>query len=242
MVAPTGGGKSLPDWGRAFTSACLAQAEAERLSDRSSDGERLLFADLVALHYAPTQSDAAPHTRKNTASHLGDNSGVPTRKRALRRACGRSLLLYAFGHLPIGAIGPNEVHEWISQMVVDGDTYATIRAKTSLLKTILQVAVPQGWLTDNVVDPARLPKAVEQPDKDRVITPEVRRLLNKPIWTPDCVGLRAVPPMHGGLPVCARSVRVAPSCSGAHCQARAGGSRASSVRCWSATFGSTYGR
>lgn len=67
-------------------------------------------------------------------------------------------------------------------MVVDGDTCATIRAKTLLLKTILQVAVPQGWLTDNVVDPARLPKAVEQPDEDRVITPEVRRLLNKLIW------------------------------------------------------------
>lgn len=92
MVAPTGGGKSLTDWGWAFTSACLAQAEAERLSDRSSDGERLLFADLVALHYAPTQSDAAPHTRKNTASHLGDNSGVPTRKgryaeRAVAASC-----------------------------------------------------------------------------------------------------------------------------------------------------------
>lgn len=57
-------------------------------------------------------------------------------------------------------------------MVVDGDTYATIRAKTSLLKTILQVAVPPGWLTDNVVDRARLPKAVEQPDEGRVITPE----------------------------------------------------------------------
>ena len=80
--------------------------------------------------------------------------------------------MYAFGHLSIGATGPNEVHEWISQMVVDGDTYATIRAKTSLLNTILQVAVPQGWLTDNVVDPARLPKAVEQPDEDWVITPE----------------------------------------------------------------------
>ena len=80
--------------------------------------------------------------------------------------------MYAFGHLPIGAIGPDEVHEWISQRVADGDTYATIWAKTSLLKTILQVAVPQGWLTDNVVDPVRLPKAVEQPDEDRVITPE----------------------------------------------------------------------
>ena len=47
---------------------------------RSSDGERLLFADLVARHYLPTISDAAPNTRKNTASHLGDNTGVPTRK------------------------------------------------------------------------------------------------------------------------------------------------------------------
>ena len=172
MVAPTGGGKSLTDWGRAFTSACLAQAEDERLSDRSSDGERLLFADLVARHYAPTWSDAAPHTRKNTASHLGDTTGVPTRKGRYAERAIRSQLLYAFGHLPIGAIGPNEVQQWISQMAVDGYTHATIRAKTSLLKTILQVAVGQGWLVDNVVDPARLPKPVEQPDEDRVITPE----------------------------------------------------------------------
>jgi len=64
------------------------------------------------------------------------------------------------------------VQQWISQLAVDGYTHATIRAKKSLLKTILQVAVAQGWLADNVVDRARLPKAVEQPDEDRVITPE----------------------------------------------------------------------
>lgn len=172
MVAPSSGSQTWPDWGQAFTAAFIAQAEAERLSYRSSDGERLLFADLVARHYLPTLSDAAPNTRKNTASHLGDTTGVPTRKGRYAERAVRSQLLYAFGHLAIGAIGPNEVQQWISQMTVDGYTHATIRAKKSLLKTILQVAVGQGWLVDNVVDRARLPKAVEQPDEDRVITPE----------------------------------------------------------------------
>ena len=172
VVPPPSGSQTWPDWGQAFTAACVAQAEAERLSYRSSDGERLLFAYLVARHYLPTLSDAAPNTRKNTASHLGDITGVPTRKgRSAERAV-RSQLLYAFGHLAIGAIGPNEVQQWISQMAVDGYTHATIRAKKSLLKAILQVAVGQGWLVDRVVDRARLPKAVEQPDEDRVITPE----------------------------------------------------------------------
>ena len=165
---PANGGRTVqrsqtwPDWGQAFTAACVAQEEAERLSYRSSDGERLLFADLVARHYLPTLSDAAPNTRKNTASHLGDITGVPTRKGRYAERAVRSQLLYAFGHLAIGAIGPNEVQQWISQMAVDGYTHATILAKKSLLKTILQVAVGQGWLVDNVVDRARLPKAVEQ--------------------------------------------------------------------------------
>ena len=172
VVAPSSGGQSWPDWGQAFAAACNAQTEAERFSYRSSAGERMLFADLVAQHYLPTLSDAAPNTRKNTASHLGDNTGVPTRKGRYAERAVRSQLLYAFGHLPIGAIGPNEVQQWISQMVVDGYKHATIRAKKSLLKTILQVAVGQRWLTDNVVDRARLPKAVEQVDEDRVITPE----------------------------------------------------------------------
>jgi integrase len=172
VVPPPSGAQTWPDWGQAFTAACVAQAEAERLSYRNSDGERLLFADLVAHHYLPTLCNAAPNTRKNTASHLGDNTGVPTRRGLYAERAVRSQLLYAFGHLPIGAIGPNEVQQWISQMAVDGYTHATIRAKKSLLKTILQVAVGQRWLTDNVVDRTRLPKAVEHPDEDRVITPE----------------------------------------------------------------------
>lgn len=101
MVAPPGGGKRWADWGQAFTAACVAQAEAERLSYRSADGERLLFTDLVAHHYLPTLSDAAPNTRKNTASHLGGNTGVPTRKGPYAERAVRSQLLYALGNLPM---------------------------------------------------------------------------------------------------------------------------------------------
>jgi hypothetical protein len=159
VAPPPDGGKTWSNWGQAFAAACARQAEAERLSYRSRDGEKILFQDLVAHHYLPLIADAAPNTRKNTASHLGDGTGVPVRGHYSRRAA-RSQLLFAFGALPIGAIGPNEVQQWISQMAVDGYDHATMRAKRSLLKTILQGAVDQGWLSHNVVERARLPRAV----------------------------------------------------------------------------------
>jgi integrase len=172
VAPPPDGGKTWDDWGQAFAAACARQDEAQRLSYRSRDGEKMLFRDLVAHHYLPTIKDAAPNTRKNTASHLGNGTGVPVRKGHYAERAARSQLLFAFGKLPIGAIGPNEVQQWISQMAIDGYDFATMRAKRSLLKTILQVAVDQGWLTHNAVDRARLPRPVEQPDEDRVVTPE----------------------------------------------------------------------
>ena len=131
VAAPPSGAQSWPEWGQAFNAACTAQAEAERLTYRSTAGEKLLFADLVAHHYLPTLSDAVPNTRKNTASHLGDITGVPTRAGRYAERAVRSQLLPAFGHLPNGATGPNEVQQWISTMVTDGYTHATIRAKKS---------------------------------------------------------------------------------------------------------------
>lgn len=172
VVKSPDGRSTFADWGEAFTSACIEQADAERLSYRSRDGERLLFRDLVSDHYLPSLRDASPNTRKNTASHLGDGSGLPTRHSPTAERAARSQLLYAFGHLPIGAIGPNEVQQWISQMSADGYEHSTLRAKRSLLRTILQVAVDQGWLITNVVNATRLPRAAEKPDEDRVITPE----------------------------------------------------------------------
>ena len=125
VVVPPSGGQSWPDWGRSFAAACTEQTEAERFSYRSSSGgERMLFADPVAQHDLPTPSDAAPNTRENIASHLGDHTGVSTRK---GRYAVRSQLLSVFGHLPIGAIGPNEVQRCISQMLVDVNWHATTR-------------------------------------------------------------------------------------------------------------------
>ena len=122
VVKPPDGDSTWPDWGEAFTAGCVAQTESQRLSYRSRDGERLLFRDLVRDHYLPSFRDASPNTRKNTASHLGDGSGVPTR------------------NSPSGEIGPSEVQQWISQMGADGYDVSTIRAKRSL-RSILHVAV-----------------------------------------------------------------------------------------------------
>ncbi|GAC1611506.1 MAG: hypothetical protein NVS3B26_25050 [Mycobacteriales bacterium] len=105
VFKPPEGGSTWADWGEAFTSACLAQPEAHRLTYRSLASERLLFADLVRNHYRPSLRDTSPNTRKNTASHLGDDSGVPTRQGRYGERAARSQLLFAFGHLPIGGIG-----------------------------------------------------------------------------------------------------------------------------------------
>ena len=80
VVKPPDGASTRPDWGEAFTAACLAQADAQRLSFRSRDGERLLSRDLVRDHYLPSLRDCSPKTRKKTASHLGHGRGLPTRK------------------------------------------------------------------------------------------------------------------------------------------------------------------
>jgi len=133
-VAPPRGAKRWPDWGQAFTAACAAQDRAERSSYQSRDGEKILFKDLVADHYLPSIRDAAPNTRKNTASHLGDGTGIAVRNGPYAERGARTQLLFAFGKRPIGGLGPNEVRQWITQMSVDGYNHSTIRAKRSLLK------------------------------------------------------------------------------------------------------------
>jgi len=85
---------------------------------------------------------------------------VPTRNSPYGARAARSQLLFAFGHLPIGMIDPNEVQRWLSQLGADGYDHSTVRAKRSLLRSILRVAVDQGWLVQNVVDATRLPRAV----------------------------------------------------------------------------------
>ncbi|GAC1445401.1 MAG: hypothetical protein NVS3B26_21920 [Mycobacteriales bacterium] len=104
----------------AFTTAYPAQTGAQRLTCRNRAGERLLLRDLVRNHYLPSLRDASPNTRKNTASHLGDGSGVPTRQGRYGERAARSQLLFAFGPLPIGGIGPNDVQQLISQLGAGG--------------------------------------------------------------------------------------------------------------------------
>ncbi|GAC1608616.1 MAG: hypothetical protein NVS3B26_06260 [Mycobacteriales bacterium] len=105
VVKSLHGRSTWSDWGEALTAACVAESEAEGLSYRSREGERVLFRDLVRDHYLPSLRDASPNTCKNTASHLGDGSGRPTRHRPTADRATRTQPLFAFGHLSIGAIG-----------------------------------------------------------------------------------------------------------------------------------------
>lgn len=110
-MPPPEDGKTWSDCAQAFAAACAEQSEAERLSYRSRSGETLLLKNLVADHYLPSIKDAAPNTRKNTASHLGDGSGLPRPRRALRSGTSvylRVRTLWPSVHVRAGLEGPVE--------------------------------------------------------------------------------------------------------------------------------------
>jgi len=143
VVKPRDGASTWPDWGEAFTAACLAQAEAQRLSFRSRDGERLLFRDLVRDHYLPSLRDCSPNTRKNTASHLGDGRGLPTRKGPVDQPDGRRLL--------------RRVDHPREAVSAAGDPAG--RGRPGLAGAERRGRHP-------------LPRAVDRPDEERVVTPK----------------------------------------------------------------------
>ena len=57
-----------------------------------------MLKELVTHFYLPSIRDAAPNTRKGTASHLDDGAGIPVR-------AGHYAEPAALSQLPIGAIG-----------------------------------------------------------------------------------------------------------------------------------------
>lgn len=80
VTVPPARGRAWEDGVEAVAAACVRQDELDRLHYRSQDLATIPFGDLVVEHYLPPLIDAAPNTRENTASHLGDGSGVPARR------------------------------------------------------------------------------------------------------------------------------------------------------------------
>ena len=93
----------------------MIQTISHRPSYRSPVGARLLFRDLVRHHNLPSLRDASPNPDDNTASHLGDGSGLPTRNSPSGERPARSQLLFMLNHLPPAGLARTSVSSWISQ-------------------------------------------------------------------------------------------------------------------------------
>ena len=93
----------------------MIQANSPRPNYRSPVGARLLFRDPVRHHNLPSLRDASPNTDDNTASHLGDGSGLPTHNSPSGARAARSQLLFMLNHLPQTGLARTSVSSWISQ-------------------------------------------------------------------------------------------------------------------------------
>ena len=93
----------------------MIQTISHRPSYRSPVGARLLFRDLVRHHNLPSLRDASPNPDDNTASHLGDGSGLPTHNSPSGERAARSQLLFMLNHLPPAGLARTSVSSWISQ-------------------------------------------------------------------------------------------------------------------------------
>ncbi len=87
----------------------------------------------------------------------------------------RSLVLPTFGAMPIGAIQPSIVQEWISELTDNGYAPATIRKAYQLLSRTFDTAIETGLIARSPCRGVRLPSADRS--EMRFLSPnEIRRL------------------------------------------------------------------
>lgn len=172
---PDGRRPSVPSersWAAAFEAARAEQDKLTRARFRDPRASHMTFTDLVADHFLPTYAHTSPIIRKNIASHLGDGTGRPVRGGGKNARAARHALLFVFGGKPIATIGPQDVRAWQTSMVRAGYGHASILAKRSVLKNILELARANGWIDVNPVDAVREPPKRQTTDADRALTPE----------------------------------------------------------------------
>lgn len=163
---------ACPTWLEAFDTACEEMNKIERARFRDPRATRMTFGELVRDHYLPTYAHAAANTVKNIHSHLGDGSGAAGRKGAKNQRAARFQLLYVFGDLELGSIGPQDVRVWQAGLVREGFAHSSILAKRSVLRGILEIARVNGWVDVNPVSAVPEPPKRQRSDEDRVIVPD----------------------------------------------------------------------
>jgi integrase len=71
----------------------------------------------------------------------------------------RNLVLPTFGSVPVGAIEPGAIREWIADLVADGYSPSTIRRAYTLLREALELAVGDQMIPRSPCRNIALPKA-----------------------------------------------------------------------------------
>ena len=127
--------------------------EADKLRGRWTDPAlgKLTYAEW-SEQYESSRHGLRPSTRARDDSYLAN------------------LVLPTFGEIPISAIHPIDVRQWIAKLVSAGYAPATVRKAAQLLRASLDAAVREGLLPRSPATHIDLPK-VETPDL-RVLTAE----------------------------------------------------------------------
>lgn len=86
----------VDSWDEAFRIACDLQDRVDRGGYRSAKAHGMTFAELAHGHFLPhyDSPNVATMTRRNVRSHMGDGTGVPTRKGAKNERGARCALLF----------------------------------------------------------------------------------------------------------------------------------------------------
>lgn len=162
----------FPDWDTAFNAAAEEQRRVDRNRGVAHGMRQQTFEQLVTDHYMPTLHDKAVGTKKTVRSHLGDGTGQPKKMGRKNTLGARFALRFYFGDYQLCDFPRAAVLQWQNEMITAGYEVSSIKAKRSLLKQILKIAVVNNWMDVNYVDTIPEPRERPNDDDDKSLSPE----------------------------------------------------------------------
>jgi len=138
-----------------------AGRERSRSFVRRTDADRFLHSvetDMVRGDWTDPRLGRLTFGDWSTSVEAG-RVNVATSTRDNYRSVLRNLVLPTFGSVPVGAIEPGAIREWIADLVADGYSPSTIRRAYTLLREALELAVGDQMIPRSPCRNIALPKA-----------------------------------------------------------------------------------
>ena len=151
--------------------------ERSRSFARKIDAERFLHgveSDLVRGEWTDPRLGRITFGEWSTSVESG-RANVAASTRANYQSVLRSLVLPTFGLVPVGAIEPGAVREWIASLVAKGYSASTIRRAYTILQETLELAVGDQMIPRSPCRNIALPK-IKQSDMRFLSINEVEAL------------------------------------------------------------------